>query len=174
MPTTLLSTLDTLLDHALGLHQKVDTLTIGQTCTRTVVVFLFAIVLMRLANKRFMGHSTVMDAMLGIVFGSVLSRAINGAAPFVQTLAASCVLVACHWIASALACRSHRLGYFWKGHPTLLVREGIAQVDAMRRCQITEHDLHEALRQQGEPPDIAKIALANLERNGRISIVSGH
>jgi uncharacterized membrane protein YcaP (DUF421 family) len=159
------------LDSALGLHLKSEQLRSGQMATRAFVVFLIATVMIRLGHKRFMGKSTAMDVMLGIVFGSVISRGITGNAPFVPTLAAGMTLIAVHWIISAIGFRSHRFGVLVKGKESLLVKDGEINWAAMKRSHITEHDLLEAMRSHGHPPEIRQIAAAHLERNGDISII---
>jgi uncharacterized membrane protein YcaP (DUF421 family) len=88
------------------------------------MVFIIATAMIRLGNKRFMGKNTALDVMLGIVFGSVVSRAITGNAPFFPTLAAGLVLVVAHWVLSAIAFRSHRFGEMVKGRSYPLVVDG--------------------------------------------------
>ena len=66
------------MDSLLGLHTPPSDLTFLQMGLRGVVVFLFGIVLFRLADRRFIGSNAGFDVLLGVVLGSVLSRAING------------------------------------------------------------------------------------------------
>ncbi|MBD0373740.1 MAG: DUF421 domain-containing protein [Pyrinomonadaceae bacterium] len=139
---------------------------------RAVIVFILAIIMLRIGDKRFMGKSTALDVMLGIVFGSVVSRAITGNAPFMPTLIASLVLVLLHWTLSAIAFRSRGFATMIKGHDRLLMRDGQMQHDVMKKSHITEHDLKEALRINGEPPDLSRVDAAHLERNGDISVIS--
>lgn len=158
---------------ALGLGLEGKDLNAGHMSLRALVVFAAAIVMLRVGDKRFMGRSTAFDVMLGIVFGSVVSRAITGNAPFFPALAAGLVLVLMHWSLAALAFRSRGFATLVKGHDRLLVRDGKLQLGAMRKSHITEHDLEEALRNNGEPPDISRVKAAHLERNGDISIITG-
>ena len=160
-----------LLDSALGLGLEGKDINVWQMSLRAVVVFTAAIALVRLGNQRFMGKSTALDVMLGIVFGAVVSRAITGNAPFFPTLAAGLVLVILHWMLSAIAFRSHRFGVLVKGKDLLLVREGEILWENMRRAHITRADLEEAMRQHGKTPDLGQIGAAHLERNGEISIL---
>jgi uncharacterized membrane protein YcaP (DUF421 family) len=82
---------------ALGLQLESQDLGVVQMSLRALVVFILATLMIRIGDKRFMGKSTALDVMLGIVFGSVVSRAITGNAPFFPTLAAGFVLVLAHW-----------------------------------------------------------------------------
>ena len=157
---------------ALGLGLETRDINVWQMALRAVIVFVLAIAMLRIGDKRFMGKSTALDVMLGIVFGSMVSRAITGNAPFMPTLVASFVLVLLHWTFAAIAFRSSRFGRLIKGHDQLLVRDGQMQEDALRKTHITEHDLQEALRNNGKEPDLSQVEAAHLERNGDISIIS--
>ncbi len=156
---------------ALGLELETRDLDVWRMSLRAVIVFIASIAMLRLGDKRLMGRSTALDVMLGIVFGSVVSRAITGNAPFFPTLGAALVLVLLHWMSSAIAFRSHRFGSQVKGHNRELVRGGEIQWDEMRRAHITEHDLHEAMRNHGKAPDLREVESAHIERNGSISII---
>lgn len=160
------------LDAALGLKLEVKEISAWQMSLRSLVVFIAATAMIRLGNKRFMGKSTALDVMLGIVFGSLVSRAISGNAPFFPVLAAGLTLVLFHWLLASIAFRSHGFGTLIKGHHDELVKEGRIQREMMKKSHITEHDLHEALRSHGKPPDVSRIKSAHLERNGDISILS--
>lgn len=126
---------------ALGLGLEAKNINVWQMSLRAVVVFVASIVMLRLGNKRFMGKHTTLDVMLGIVFGSVVSRAINGNAPFFPTLAAALVLVLLHWTLAAIAFRSHGFGKLVKGHDRVLIKDGELQWDEMKRSHVTEGDL---------------------------------
>ncbi len=123
------------------------------------------------ATSALWGKSTALDVMLGIVFGSTVSRAITGNAPFFPVLAASLTLVLVHWLLSALVFRSPRFGVVVKGHARTLVRDGEILWHEMQRSHISEHDLQEALRANGKSLDLRDVESAHLERNGDISII---
>ena len=155
---------------ALGLGVEGKELGIGQMALRAVVVYLATVLVVRLGKKRFMGRATAFDVILGIMLGSVVSRAITGNAPFGPALAAAAALLAAHWLLSALAFRWHGLGTALKGRPRLLVRAGEPDRAAMRRAHMSEHDLREALRVEGVSR-LEEVAEARLERSGRLSVV---
>ena len=159
------------LNWLIGLEMEGREINVWQMSLRAVIVFAAAVVMLRIGDKRFMGKSTAFDVMLGIVFGSTVSRAITGNAPFFPTLGAALVLVLMHWLLAAIAFRSHRFGNLIKGHPRVIVRDGQLHEGAARKTHITEHDLHEALRLNGKPADLAQVRVAHLERNGDISVI---
>ena len=160
-----------LVERALGLGLEARHLTVLQMALRAAVVFVLSIAMLKVGDKRFMGKNTALDVFLGIVFGSTVSRAITGNAPFGPTLVAALVLVLLHWLFAAVAFRSRAFGRLVKGRNSLLVRGGEIQWNAMRKTHVTTHDLEEALRREGKQPDVSRIKEANLERNGDISLI---
>jgi uncharacterized membrane protein YcaP (DUF421 family) len=76
-----------------------------------------------------------------------------------------------HWLLSAIAFRSKVFGTMVKGNDSTLVRDGEIQWEAMRKAHLTEHDLHEAMRNSGKQPEVQKVAAAHLERNGDVSVI---
>src|SRR4051812_11208912 len=155
---------------ALGLGLEGKELGIGQMTLRAVVVYVATVLIVRLGKKRFMGQSTAFDVILGIMLGSIVSRAVTGNAPFFPALAAATVLLGMHWLFSALAFRSHLFGKAIKGEPRTLVRDGTIDREAMRQAHMSEGDLWEDLR--GESASrLGQVAEARLERSGRLSVI---
>ncbi|MDF1751235.1 MAG: DUF421 domain-containing protein [Verrucomicrobiales bacterium] len=155
----------------LGLDLKGEDLGVWHMTARGVVVFIVAITLIRIGDKRFMGRNTALDVMLGFVFGSVMSRAITGNSPFFPTLAAGTVLVVMHWLLSFIAFHSDRFGTMVKGDRRLLIDGGEINWKEMKHSHISRNDLDQAIRSSGHQPDIEKIESAILERNGDISVI---
>ncbi|NEM99424.1 DUF421 domain-containing protein [Pontibacter burrus] len=148
-----------------------DTLTWWQMSLRAIGVFMAALLIVRVGNPRVFGKNTAFDIILGIVFGSILSRAITGNSPFWPTLAAALVLVILHRGLATIAYHtSGRFGDFLKGRPVELIKNGKLLHDALQKYSVTENDLQEAVRIKGST-DISTIETAYLERNGNISII---
>lgn len=142
-----------------------------QMAVRAIVVYLAAILMLRLGEKRFMGKNTAFDVILGIVLGSVISRAITGNAPFFPTLGAGFVLVGMHWIMAATAFHADRFGTIIKGSDRLLVDKGKILWEQMRKSHISEKDLISALRLTGKN-DLSEVESARFERSGDITFVT--
>jgi uncharacterized membrane protein YcaP (DUF421 family) len=155
---------------ALGIGLESKDIGVLQMSLRAAVVFVVALVIVRLGKKRFLGRATAFDVILGIMLGSIVSRAVTGNAPFLPALAATAVLMAMHWLFSAIAVRWHGFGSLVKGHATVIVEEGRVQASAMRGAHMTEHDLWEDLRGKGVSR-LDDVADARLERSGQMSVV---
>ncbi|MGF6482427.1 hypothetical protein QFZ91_004590 [Paraburkholderia sp. JPY419] len=76
-----------------GQGRELDPLQMG---LRSIVVFVIAIVLIRVSGRRSFGQRTPFDLVVVILLGAMLSRAIVGASPFIATVVASLVIVVCH------------------------------------------------------------------------------
>jgi uncharacterized membrane protein YcaP (DUF421 family) len=160
-----------LLDRLLGLQLQARDLEFSHLACRSLVVFCAAILLARVADRRFMGHNACYDFMLGVILGSVLSRGINGQARFFPTLGASALLVILHRVVGTIAFHSHWFSEWVKGREYVLVRNGKVDEQALRKNKITYDDLCENLRTHGKVANVTDVAEARLERNGQISVV---
>lgn len=154
----------------LGVGAPGEQLEVVQVGIKAVVVYVVTVFIVRLGKKRFMGKNTAFDVILGVMLGSTASRGITGSAPLLDSLVASFVLLAMHWLFSAAAVRFPGFGSVVKGHPTVLVRAGEIDWTAMRKVHVTEDDLKQALRSQGIS-DISQVAEARMERSGELSFV---
>lgn len=149
-----------------------ESLSWWQMSFRAVGVFFAALAIMRIGSHRIFGKNTAFDIVLGIIYGSILSRAITGNSPFFPTLAAALTLVMLHKLLAMIAfSKGSRFGNLIKGEPKELVKDGKLQWEVMRDSSVTENDIKEALRSCGHKPDISTIYRACLERSGDISII---
>ena len=142
-----------------------------QMVCRGILVFLFALALVRLAGRRIFGSYTSFDIVLGVALGSTLSRAITGNAQFVPTLVTVAVLIALHRLVTELTRRNEALGRIVKGSEVLLIKDGQIQHDSLRKTSLTESDLMESLRLHGNV-SVDRVKAAYLERSGAVSVVS--
>ena len=155
---------------ALGLGLDNKEINIAQMAVRAVLVYLVTVFMVRLGKKRFMGRATAFDVILGIMLGSIVSRAITGNAPFFPALGAGAALLAMHSLVSWLAIRWHGFGGAIKGHSEVVIHHGDIDRQALRRSHMTEKDLWEDLREKSISR-LDEVAEARLERNGRLSVV---
>lgn len=146
-------------------------LTVWQMGLRAVIIYITAIIFVKVGEKRFMGKNTAFDMILGIMLGSVLSRAITGNAPFIQTVAAGALLVSLHWLFAVASYYSDWFGSLVKGGERTLIRDGSIQWDNMRKSHITRKDLEAALYINGRVSDPSEVKIARFERSGDISVI---
>lgn len=154
----------------LGLGLDVGDVGSVQMALRAIAIYAVMLVLVRLASKRFLSKASAFDVIVAIMLGSIMSRAINGSAPFLPTIVASAALLALHWLFATVAAHTP-FGTLVKGEPRLLIKDGEIQEDGLREAKLSENDLKSALRLQAGDPDPSRIKQAYLERSGKISIV---
>jgi uncharacterized membrane protein YcaP (DUF421 family) len=159
-----------LLRDLLGLGLEPKDLGVVQVSLRAVIIFLAALLMVRTGAKRFLGRKTAFDFILILILGSMLSRAVNGSAPLLATLAAGFVLVWFHRAVAALSFRFNCLGTFFKGTDDLIIRNGEIQQEALRKHYLSENDLMEDLRLRSVA-DPSQVQEARLERSGELSVV---
>ena len=147
-----------------------ETITWWQMTIRGLLVFLFGLALVRLADKRTFGKSDPLDIILAVMIGSNLSRTLTANAPMLPTFAASAAVVAAHALIARVAVHWRFLSWLVKGQEAYLVRNGEIDWAAMRRHNISKGDLEEAVR-SAKLRGLDQVDLAVLERAGTISVI---
>jgi uncharacterized membrane protein YcaP (DUF421 family) len=137
---------------------------------RGIIIFFFTILLIKLGGKRIFGKQTTIDIIIGITMGAILAKAVTGSAPFIPAIITCTVISILHRLLAILSFFSLSAGRLIKGTPNLLIENGMMKSDQMKKTNISENDLMEALHIEGIN-DIKKVKLAYLERSGKISVI---
>src|SRR5215831_2461333 len=164
-----MNTLSDFMQALVGIGVEPKQLTFLQVSVRGVIVFIAALIMVRVSSKRSLAEKTAFDAVFVVIIGSMLARVINGSEAFFATLGAGFVLVFLHRLFGIAAYYSHTFGILVKGKPVRLVQEGKLQQPNMRWEHISKHDLEEDMRLDAKTEDLSKIQVARLERSGDIS-----
>jgi uncharacterized membrane protein YcaP (DUF421 family) len=154
-----------------GPDGKPTELTLFHFCLRGFVIFIFGLVMVRVGDRRSLAEKTGFDTLFMIFIGAVLARAINGSAPFVNTLGCAFFLMIVHRFFAFIAFHSHAFGKLIKGNPVRLVTDGEFDWKAMKRHLVSRHDLEEDLRLSAKIDDLSQIRAARLERSGDVSFI---
>jgi uncharacterized membrane protein YcaP (DUF421 family) len=141
-----------------------------QECARAALIFVYGLVLVRIAGRRIFGKWSALDIVVSIIIGSNLSRALTGSAQLWGTLAATTLLVALHWVLARLVAVSRGFSRIIEGPSVELARHGEPKGAARQRYAVSEADLSEALRQSGVE-DIAAARVVTLEPSGKITVL---
>src|SRR5712664_609264 len=94
----------------LGLNVEPRDLTLTQVSLRGVLVFVAALIMLRVADRRFLAKLSAFDALLGFILASMLARAVNGSASFFPTLGGAFVIVCLHRLLARLAFTYEKFG----------------------------------------------------------------
>jgi uncharacterized membrane protein YcaP (DUF421 family) len=138
---------------------------------RAAVVFLFILLVTRVAGKRELSSMEPFDLILLVVMGDLVQQSITqsdysvtGALIVISTITLLTVLVS--WV----NWRFRSLRSVLEGQPVVLVENGKMIERNMKRERITVEDIESEGRQQ-QVTDIADMRWALLETSGRISVI---
>ena len=138
---------------------------------RGTIVYVFMLVLLRLAGKRQVGQLAPFDLVLLLVLSNAVQNSMNGGDnSLVGGLISATTLVLLNWLLGFATYRSKRLEAIVEGRPQVLIHDGQLYEDVMAKAQLTHHELQAALR-QGGCTCIEEVHSAILENNGSISVV---
>jgi uncharacterized membrane protein YcaP (DUF421 family) len=142
-----------------------------QISLRGVVVFVLALIMVRLSDRRPLTKKSPFDIILVVILASALSRATNGSASFFGTIGGAAVLVFLHRLLAFASCRWPGVAALIKGRPAVLVRNGEWQRAALRAKDISPEDLLEDMRLTAKIEKLEKVKVARLEVSGDISFI---
>jgi uncharacterized membrane protein YcaP (DUF421 family) len=151
-----------------GINENISPLEIA---ARSAVMFIVALLLMRMAGMRPFGKGEPFDNIITFLIGGILSRGVVGATPFFSTVFSMAVIIIIHKIFAKLSIYSKWFGAKVKGEKVLLFREGAFLEKNMNHVNITEHDIMEDLRLTIQSDSLAGINEVYMERTGEISFV---
>ena len=155
----------------LGIGHEPKDLNFGNIALRAIIVFFATLLILRVANKRFLSKMSAFDAIVGFILASMLARAVNGSSAFWPTLGGGFVLIGIHRLLAFVSVRSPWFEKVVKGTSENLVHGGRVNHKLMRKLQISESDLLEEARLNAQVNELNQIKSANLERSGEISVI---
>lgn len=141
-----------------------------------VVLFSFisyvaVVTLIRMFGKRTISKMNPSDFVVTVAIGSTLATFIlTKDVAFAEGLAALATLLVLQWATESLTTRSERFRELMEGHPTLLLYRGAFLYALMRREEVNEMEVREALRQNGIA-DPAGAEAVILEIDGSFSVI---
>jgi len=147
-----------------------DLNTLQMVC-RAIVSFFLALVLIRIAGIRTFGKKSAFDNVIVIMLGSIFSRVVVGASPYIPTSLACLAFVLVHRLLGWLSFYNDTIGRLIKGEPSTLYADGSRIEENMRKARISEKDFRESIREQINEDDLEHVKQVIQERNGEISVV---
>ena len=139
---------------------------------RAIIVYLFLLVILRLTGKRQVGQLAPFDLVMLLVLSNAVQNSMNGGDNSITGgVILVCTLIGLNWFVGWLTFRSKRLEALVEGRPIILVHDGHVDHRAMRKVQLTMHELDAALRGEG-CCGVEAVRFALLENNGHITVVA--
>jgi len=146
-------------------------LTAWQMSSRGIVLFIIALLLIRISGRRSFGIRAPLDNIIIILLGAVLSRAVVGASPFVPVVVSCFIIVIFHRFISWLIANSKVFARLIEGDKIILYENGKYVPKHLKRVQLTEEDAMQGVRKSALTEDLDKIEHIYIERNGEISAI---
>jgi uncharacterized membrane protein YcaP (DUF421 family) len=138
---------------------------------RSVVVYAFLLVILRVTGKRQVGQLAPFDLVLLLVLSNAVQNSMNGGDnSLVGGLVSAATLVALNYAVGYATFRNKKLEAVIEGRPQVLIHNGELFRDVMQKAQLTQHELEAALRRAGVN-HVGECHSAILENNGAISVV---
>ena len=142
-----------------------------QMVCRAVVAFFLTLALIRIAGIRTFGKKTPFDNVITIMLGSIFSRVVVGASPFIPTTLACLAFVLIHRLLAWISLYNDTIGGWVKGEASSLYKDGRTNERNMRMARVSEKDLRESVRQRINEDSLENVKEIVQERNGEISVV---
>jgi uncharacterized membrane protein YcaP (DUF421 family) len=137
---------------------------------RSVLVYVFLVVILRLTGKRQVGQLAPFDLVLLLVLSNAVQNSMNGGDnSLVGGLISAATLIAVNLVVGVATFRSKKLEALIEGRPEILIHNGRLYEEALNRTLLTRHEINAALRQAG-CASIEEVHTAILENNGAISV----
>lgn len=141
------------------------------TIIRTVILYLFVTIGIRLMGKRQIGDMQPNELVITLLISEIAAIPLQDTSqPVLNGVTAIFMLVILEIFMSVLALKSLFIRKFMSGNSVVIIKNGIIDQSAMKNVRMTILDLIELLRGQGVF-DISTVNYAILEVNGDLSVL---
>lgn len=138
---------------------------------RSIAVYLFLLVLLRITGRRQVGQLSPFDLVLLLVLSNAVQNSMNGGDnSLLGGLISATTLVAINFLFDYATTSSKHFDRLLVGRPQILIRNGRLRPDMLAAADLSRRDLNAALRKAG-CIRIEEVRVAMLETNGAISVV---
>lgn len=141
------------------------------TLFRTIILYVFVIVALRIMGKRQIGDMQPGELVITILISELASMPIQDTTqPVINGILAIFTLVVLEIIISFISMKFTPAHRIINGRSAVLIKDGVINQKLMKTMRVTVTDLMEVLRGQ-DVFDISEVAYAILETNGQLSIL---
>ena len=138
---------------------------------RTIILYIFIIIGIRLMGKRQVGELEPSELVLSLIIADLASVPMQDyGIPLLTGILPILALLAMTMILSVLTMKSVRFRALMCGRPSIVIRDGLVDQREMARNRLTIDELLEELRAKGYT-DPATVKYAILETNGQLSVL---
>jgi uncharacterized membrane protein YcaP (DUF421 family) len=141
------------------------------TLIRTVILYVFVIISLRIMGKRQIGELQPSDLVVTLLISQIISIPIQDTdIPLVNTIIPILLLIGFEILTSVFNMKSIKFRSFMHGHPVVIINDGVLNQKLLKELRFTLDDLLESLRQK-DIFDISQVQYAIVETNGQLSVL---
>ena len=141
------------------------------TIIRTVILYIFVTLGIRLMGKRQIGEMQPNELVVTLLISEIAAIPLQDTSqPIIDGVVAIFMLVILEIIISVISMKSMFMRKIMNGKSAVIIKNGVIDQNVMRRVRMTVLDLVELLRGQNVF-DISTVAFAVLEVNGNLSVL---
>lgn len=139
---------------------------------RSVCVYIFMVLAIRLFGKNQLSQLNAGDVVLLLLISNAVQNAMVGPnTSLTGGLIAALVLFIANFVVKKLIFKNQKIREILEDHSYILIRDGKIFYDVLQKVQISEDELLETVHEHGVEK-IENVKLAILEVDGNISVIS--
>ena len=143
-----------------------------QVILRSVAVYLFIVIAIRIFGKKELAQLSVIDLVFILLISNAVQNAMVGPdTSLLGGIIAASALFITNFILKRVLYKSKKINDVVEGKAILLIYKGELQQHNLDQAEISVEELEAAVREHGVQ-DIQKVDLAMLEADGNISVIS--
>ncbi|MBM7623864.1 YetF domain-containing protein [Sporohalobacter salinus] len=144
---------------------------IGTMFGRTIFIYIFTLIAVRLMGKREVGELTPFDLVISLMIAEVAAVVIEDhQAPMIHAIVPIITLSGLQILISFLSLKSEKMRQLLNGSPSILIKNGEIIEEKMKTSRYTIHDLMSQLRENGIF-NIQDVEFAILETSGDLTVI---
>lgn len=138
---------------------------------RTVFVYFFVLMMMRIMGKREIGKLSVFDLVISIMIAEIAVLVLEDVnTPMLNSLFPMITLVAVQIFIAFISLKSRKIRLWLDGYPSILVDRGRINRQEMRKQKYNLDDLMQQLR-ENKVSRLADVEFAILETTGKLTVI---
>lgn len=138
---------------------------------RTIILYVYLILIMRVMGKRQLGQLEPVDFVVALMISELATLPMgDNRIPLIYAIVPITTLVFLQVMTSFLELKSEHIRTILNGQPSILIKDGLVNVEELRQLRYNLDDLLAELRQNGYF-NLQEIHYAILETDGSLSIV---
>lgn len=137
---------------------------------RALVAYIYLLVMTRASGKRVVSQATPFDFVLALILGDLIDDALWAEVETAKFAVAVGSICLCDVTLKVGAYYSRRIDRLVDGVPSIVLRDGVEDREALRREQLSEADLAHLLRLDGIDRR-SDVKLGLIERDHELSVI---